>query len=385
MSHARTRDRRLDLLRGLAMVVMVVDHVGGPSPLHLLTSRGYFYTSAAELFVLLAGMSAGMLCRHAVLCGTLTRLQRRFAKRAVRLYLVVCGVTLVELPVSEMLHLPWARGIDLSQPARLIFEVVTLGQLYAFIDVLVLYALLLALAPLAARLLATNRAWMLVGGSVLLWAGYQVAPNTLNVPWFVGRHGPYLFPLAAWQVLFCAGMVGGYHRSRIAQLLDQSWRNRLLVVAGVVFVGMVVLFKHSQGAPGPASHPAPGALQPLAGHGLLFDKGSVRIGRLVASASVFSLLFAAVSLAAGRARRGLEGILLPLGKSSLLAFSLHLMALVCIGSAASLAGTDVLVPGWTSAGLQLAVVAFVWMTVQLKSRLSAAPQPLRLGRASGSP
>ena len=47
-----TRDSRIDLLRGLAVIAMIVDHVVGDSPLRWLTGGNHFYTSAAEGFVL---------------------------------------------------------------------------------------------------------------------------------------------------------------------------------------------------------------------------------------------------------------------------------------------------------------------------------------------
>ncbi len=57
------RSLRIDLLRGYCVFAMVVDHVGGPSILYLLTGGNRFYTSAAEgfIFISLVGLPWSIL------------------------------------------------------------------------------------------------------------------------------------------------------------------------------------------------------------------------------------------------------------------------------------------------------------------------------------
>src|SRR5579871_6283932 len=58
------RDLRIDLLRGLAVLAMVIDHIAGPSKLYLLTGGNRFYTSAAEGFIFLSGLTVGLVYRR---------------------------------------------------------------------------------------------------------------------------------------------------------------------------------------------------------------------------------------------------------------------------------------------------------------------------------
>src|SRR5947207_14353402 len=58
------RDLRIDLLRGLAVLAMVIDHLAGPSRLYLITGGNRFYTSAAEGFIFLSGLTVGFAYRH---------------------------------------------------------------------------------------------------------------------------------------------------------------------------------------------------------------------------------------------------------------------------------------------------------------------------------
>src|SRR5438552_2273383 len=60
------RDLRIDLLRGLAVLAMVVDHIAGPSKLYLLTGGNHFYTSAAEAFIFLSGLTVGLVYRRVI-------------------------------------------------------------------------------------------------------------------------------------------------------------------------------------------------------------------------------------------------------------------------------------------------------------------------------
>ena len=55
----RGRDLRIDFLRGLCVIAMIVDHVAGSSWMYALTGGNRFYTSAAEGFVFVSGLVAG--------------------------------------------------------------------------------------------------------------------------------------------------------------------------------------------------------------------------------------------------------------------------------------------------------------------------------------
>jgi hypothetical protein len=111
----------------------------------------------------------------------------------------------------------------------------------------------------------------------------------------------------------------------------------------------------------------------MVGRGLIFSKESVRIGRLIASASAFPLLYAAAGALSGRALVFARWLLLPFGRHSLLAFVLHLLAVVGLGCLVRLAGASASLPPLTNAGLQLLAAAFVWLSIVLRPRLQLAP------------
>jgi hypothetical protein len=97
------RDLRIDLLRGYFVLAMVVDHVRGPSPLYLLTGGNRFYTSAAEGFILTSGLVAGLVYHHLIERDGMGPSIRKVLIRAGSLYLLTVGLTLLFLPLSELL------------------------------------------------------------------------------------------------------------------------------------------------------------------------------------------------------------------------------------------------------------------------------------------
>jgi hypothetical protein len=264
------------------------------------------------------------------------------------LYVMVCAITLV---------------FSLDRPLSQLADIVTLRQRHSILDVLVLYVMLFVVAPLAAHLLARGRTWLLVAASVAVWGGFQFAPQAFDLP-FLGGHGHFGFPLQAWQLLFCLAMAAGYHRAAIARKLTRVWRDRLLLVAGLTAVGLFVLYAHGV----VPTHDSNGGL------GSLFVKDSLPVGRLVATASVYSLLFAVLSLLGARAKAVAAFVLMPLGRHSLLAFALHLVAIVAITVAMKTTETDLSLAPLTSAGLQALAVLFVWLSIRLYRQAAEMPR-----------
>src|ERR1700691_724980 len=84
---ARTlpRDARVDVLRGMALFMIFIDHVPG-NLLSLVTLRNFGFADAAELFVLLAGFASmaaygGSFSRDGIVPGL-----RRVLLRCLHLY-----------------------------------------------------------------------------------------------------------------------------------------------------------------------------------------------------------------------------------------------------------------------------------------------------------
>lgn len=364
-----TRDLRIDFLRGFAVFAMVVDHLAGPSRLYWLTGGNHFFTSAAEGFVFISGLVVGMVYRRLAEREGLGPAMRRLLERAWLLYLLTVGLTLVVLPLSELLNLPWAQGIDLHNPLALLWGVFTLHQTYYLVDIPLLYALLLLVSPLALLLLYERRAWIVLVVSGVLWAGNQVFPDASIVPWPIA--GNYLFYFSAWQVLFFTAMVLGYHRDRVRTAVPGSWRRPLLVVSGLGFAALLVLFRYtdpilralaSMGDPSMQAGQSPQANLVEA----LFAKGDVRPGRLVASAVVFLFLFLITTEFWKPLNRMLGWLLLPLGQSALYAYSAHIavaMGMAIVGIATRLPFPNS--PG-ANALIQIASIMLIWAAIRLR-------------------
>ncbi len=377
------RDLRIDLLRGFFVVAMIVDHVRGPSPLYLLTGGNRFYASAAEGFILTSGLVAGLVYHRMIERLGLGAALLKVLQRAMTLYLVTIGLTLLILPVAEMLGLSFAQGIDASNPLRVVLSVLTLHQTYYLVDVMLLYTALFLVSPLAFVLLDRGLTWVVLGASWLLWGVYQVYPDLVSLPWPIA--GNYLFNFSAWQVLFFTGLVLGYRQDRLP-LLSRRAARTMLVLTGIGVLALIGVYFVVD--PPTDVMPPDIAIGSLTLHGArvwlqdyVFAKVDLRPGRLIASALVFSFMFFAVTVFWRPIRRALGWLLLPLGQHALYAYSAHVVLVVAVAIAVAPLNLSYPGPQWFNALVQIASVLLIWALVHWQL-LTPTPRTKRYWYAS---
>lgn len=362
---------------------MIVDHVRGPSPLYLLTGGNRFYTSAAEGFILTSGLVAGLVYHRLIQRDGMGPSLRKVLKRAWSLYLLTIGLTLLLVPISELLYLPWAQGVDLSNPLGFVVSVLTLHRTYYLVDVTLLYTVLFLLSPLAFYLLAKGKIWHLLGGSWLLWLLFQVFPDYVSLPWPIA--GNYLFAFSAWQVLFFTGLALGCNHDHIPVLRCRSTRASL-ILAGLGTAALIVLFfvldTPTDAMPaGLATGSSTSNEMRLWFQEQVFAKADLRPGRLAASAVVFSFLFLSATVFWRQLQRVFGCLLLPLGQHALYAYTAHIVIVALV--AVAVAPFDIAYPGpqWLNAVIQIGSVLVIWLLVR-RQFLSPTPSTRRLWYAS---
>jgi hypothetical protein len=202
------RDSRVDALRGIALIMIFIDHVPG-NVLGLVTLRNFGFADSAELFVLLAGFASivayGVSFDRGVLPGL-----RRVLLRCVRLYLFqVILLLAVLVGVGE-----WIRyfGIGPESGAPFVHSGLNglrhglmLQALPASLNVLPLYIVLLACFPLIYGLIVISPLVALLA-SCALWVCVNLDPSINLTNWLDGRG--WFFDPFAWQFLFVIGALG---------------------------------------------------------------------------------------------------------------------------------------------------------------------------------
>ncbi|MBV9356176.1 MAG: OpgC domain-containing protein, partial [Chloroflexi bacterium] len=373
---ARGRDLRIDFLRGLFVIAMIVDHVAGASWLYLATGGNRFYTSAAEGFVFVSGLVAGLVYSRAIAREGMSIGLGRVLRRAGQLYLLTIGLTLIFAPISELNRLPWALGWDLHDGLGFVTSVITLHRTYYLVDVTLLYVLLLTTSTIAFVLMAQGRTWLVLGASWLLWLVYQVAPDQADMPWPIA--GNSLFHFAAWQVLFFTGLVIGNHWEALGKRVGRL--NRVRVLDFGVFALAVVIALYVVQDRLLARWVTGAGDQSAARAALVADitsKSDLRLGRLLVFALVFLVLFIATTEFWPILRRGLGWLVLPLGQRALYAYALHvLIALAVVLGLRRLGLPDNSASARTNALIQVGSVLLVWFLVRfapIPRRVSSQP------------
>ncbi len=228
------RDSRIDLLRGFALAMIYIDHVPD-NPLTNFTMRNFGFADAAELFVILAGVSTMIAYGRAFERDGAASGLRRVALRCLRIYLAQAGLLLTTL---VFLHL-WRQHFGLEaadltpffeQPWRALTHALALQALPPSLNILPLYVLLLALFPL---IYAGVRyaPWVALPLSGAIWVGANL-DHTLNLTNWLDGQGWFFNPFA-WQFLFAIGVHGSVVLRRNGGHLP---RRRLLTVASWAFL-----------------------------------------------------------------------------------------------------------------------------------------------------
>ncbi len=277
------RDHRIDVIRGLALAMIFINHVPG-TIFERMTSRNFGFSDAAEAFVLLAGVSAALAYGRGFSMPQLWPAVARVWRRAWTLYLVHLMVSLIALAIVAAMA-RWggsARMIlmdnfapVLRDPIGVFIGLPTMLHQFGYINILPLYVVLLVLTP-AALWLGLRKPFVLLALSAGLWIFAGL--TRINFLTYPGLNGWFLNPLA-WQFLFVLGLLVGLRLKEGARLVPVSpplvWLAAGYVVVALLWVkipevraflvqGLVWL--SDQGAPRLLVH---------------FDKGHLELPRLL--------------------------------------------------------------------------------------------------------
>jgi hypothetical protein len=207
----QNRDLRIDFFRGFALWCMLIDHLI-KGWLRAITLKEYGFCDGAELFVLLSGISAGIVYHRAMVRDGLGAAWLKIARRIAAIYrthlimfmlfVAEVGILVAWLKPPSFLEFLALDGFS-AHPFQSIWNAVRLGTEPKFFDILPLYIVLLFLLGITLPLIRWPR--LLMGCSVLLYVAARVFHLNLG-PWTEN----WFFNPLAWQVIFMIGVTSPY-------------------------------------------------------------------------------------------------------------------------------------------------------------------------------
>ncbi|MFV0385476.1 OpgC domain-containing protein [Paracoccus sp. (in: a-proteobacteria)] len=234
----------LDMLRGYALICIMVDHMP-LSAMRNFTIANYSIFDAAELFVLLSGFLVGLVWLAVERRDGRRKAQRRFIRRSFEVWraLVIGGLTMALLSAG-LLAIGFQHTAVWNQYAIWITEqpLVYTAQLMSMwlqpnlLDVLAVYVILIASAPLLVPLLVRFPFWFAAGSVVLWWFATVLNPLIPNQ-----SGAGLLFNPFGWQMLFYSGVAMGLFRQRFMPVLLRHRHLLTVLAAGMFLFGATIV------------------------------------------------------------------------------------------------------------------------------------------------
>ncbi|MCU1518710.1 MAG: hypothetical protein JWQ75_3431, partial [Pseudarthrobacter sp.] len=386
------RDSRVDFLRGLAIVFVVVNHLGMTSLFQLLTQEAVGFVSGAELFVLFSGLVVGMVYGPRVKddFGKVVDLtSRRAGKLYVTALTVLVGVfllsllpffqtdaltTYVDQGTGGAGHNAVGRTYDLYAGMETLLQFPVPAQILPAIlllqfgpwqfNVMGLYVVLLLASPLILAALNRGKALWVLAATLGLYAVGAATRFRLLPSQFEDS-----FPLLVWQVLFVLGLVAGFHRHQIvAWLSARTW-----VVAACTVLALVFAFLSWCNPYVANGFDMRLAIIPDSAYRAMYDSFFARTyldpGRLL---NVLVLVVAAYAFLTAYwkpVERALGWFLIPLGQATLYVFILHVALIAVIANIPLLRQGDILI----NTAAYAVVLGLLWVMVKKRVLFGIIP------------
>ncbi|HEX5729015.1 OpgC domain-containing protein, partial [Microbacterium sp.] len=390
------RDLRIDLLRGVAIVFVVVNHIALASLLQNATQEAIGMVSGAELFVLLSGAVLAMVYRPKVVGGGIGEVTLRTARRAWKLYvtalvlvLTIGAVSLVgfvdSTPVTS--YVDQGTGAAGSEASGRVYDLYTsFDTLLTYpvdpsivvdlallrlgpwqVNVLGLYVVMLLISPLILWALSRRRWIAVLGVSWAIYASQIFIPIRLFPSQFEDS-----FPLLTWQVLFVTGMVAGFYRREIV-----SWfvtRPGQMVLA-VCIVATVVLGLSSWNNPylSSAYDLRLGLIPPntfSSIYSIGFERTSLDPGRLLNVFLVTITAYALLSVFWKPLNRLFGWFFVPMGQATLYVFVMHVFFVLIVANVPVLREGSILINSLA----YIVILGLLWIMVKKKFLFGIVPR-----------
>lgn len=237
------RDPRLDMFRGLALVMIFINHVPG-TIYENYTNRNFGFSDSAEAFVFMSGMAAGLAYSGGFSTGHLWTAITRVWARARQLYFVHIAITMLCLAIFAGAALWFNMPVVLlknnvepvlGHPLQALIGIPLLSHQLGYLNILPLYTVLLLATPLAI-LVGLRRPWLMLGLSILMWV--LAGQFRINLPNFPNAGGWFFNPFS-WQILFVIGLLSGMAMKSGTSFIPF---NRALYAASAAFLIFVLLW-----------------------------------------------------------------------------------------------------------------------------------------------
>ncbi len=358
------RDLRIDLLRGLAICSMVVNHLECRSFFNRIT-QGHIYASSAEGFVFLSGFVLGFVTLQRIDKTGLIPAMQKLLARAKVLYLtsfiLIAGLGLLSIVAPGMTKPSFDRAPGVWW--QILLAAGTLHLAPPIVDILQLYVLCLLISPGIFWLLRRRLVLLLLTASWAVWLIQQIYPYSFSFrP--LDRAYPY-FVFSTWQILYVHGVAAGYHKDKLSKI----WQRlpKAPAIGAMVAIVIAALF---------AAHfdlilkTWPEEAQDRELWLRLTERSTNGLIRLVTLLGLFSLMFLAVDRFWVPLSKLLGKLLIPLGQNSLYVYIIHVPLTI----------TWFIIPGliqgsiWLVSLAQAIAIGICWLMVKYKVLFKVIPR-----------
>ena len=232
----------LDFFRGLVLLIILVDHIGG-SMVSRVTLHAFALNDAAEVFVFLGGFATATAYSSIVARRSESAARSRFVRRAFEIYRAFLVTAALMLVTSFVLR-PFFGGAPnlattdldnfLAAPFTVVADVLLVRRQPYLSSVLPMYAFFALAVPLILPL-ARRKPWLLLAASVALWAAApplaEYLPSALDLLWD--------FNPAAWQLMFVLGVL-----ARCQPIYQRISAHRFGWVASIAAIAIVAVMAY---------------------------------------------------------------------------------------------------------------------------------------------
>lgn len=311
------RDLRIDFLRGVALLMISIDHAPW-NALSLGTLRAYSFGDAAELFFFMSGYVAALVYGRTLARKGLVPAMARIYRRARDLYLaqiaLLAGVALFLYSYSVLWEDDsvignFRLGPIVAHPMKMMTQALILHYQPTYMDILPGYVALFLVLPFMLWLLQRN-VWIALGASFAVYLGVQSEGWALHT--LPDGHA-WLFNPFAWQFLF---MLGAAFGARKLDALLPALRTRAAFAVSLVFALPVAVMMGSA-----AWHDFLPAVPSLRVLDVATQKEMLPPFRILSFLALAHLGWRALPSGEAIARSGLGSLVIKCGQQSLSVFS----------------------------------------------------------------